>query len=107
MTASASAKLGESLSELVHVVLSQHPGRNEYLTSRGNTRPVAGEDFGHERHRLVAELERLLHHGAGGRARLDAGKRLVLFVEGDDRHLADLVRVTDGIENRRSVVAPE
>src|SRR3954469_113897 len=74
MPASAPAKLGESLSEVVHVVLSQHPGRNEYLTSRGNTRPVAGEDFGHERHRLVAELERLLHHGAGDRARLDAGK---------------------------------
>ena len=60
-----------------------------------------------QRHRLVAELERLLHHGAGDRARLDARERLILFVEGDDRHLADLVRVPDGIENCRAVVAPQ
>src|SRR6476659_4079464 len=105
--ASAPAQLGEFLAELVDVVLPQHSRRDEYLTARGNAGPVAREDLRHERHRLVAELERLLHHGAGDRAGLDARERFILFVEGDDRHLADLVRVPDSIENRRPVVAPQ
>ena len=74
---------------------------------RGDAGSVPGEDLGHEGHRLVAELERLLHYRAGDGARLHAGERLVLFVERDDRHLADLVGVADGIENRRPVVAPQ
>ena len=93
--------------EFVHVVLSQHPRRDEHLSARGNAGPVAREDLRHERHRLVAELERLLHHGTGDRARLHARQRLILFIKGDDRHLANLVRVPDGIENCRAVVAPQ
>src|SRR3954469_1701044 len=105
--ASATAKLGQFLPELVDVVLSQHSRRDEHLMARRNTGFVASQDLRHERHRLVAELEWLLHDGASDGARLDAGQRLVLFIERDDRHLPDLVRIADGIENCRAVVAPQ
>ena len=69
-----------------------HHRRHEHLAAGRNAGSVAREGLGQERHRLVAELERLLHDGADDRAGLDARERLVVFVEGDDLHLADLVR---------------
>ena len=60
-----------------------------------------------QRDRLVAELERLLHHGADDRAGLDARQRLVVLVERDDLDLADLAGVADRVEDRGTVVAPE
>src|SRR4051812_24305310 len=105
--ASATAQLHQLLPKLVDVILSQHLGRDEHLPTGGDAGSVAGEDLRHQCHRLVAELERLLHDGAGDGARLDARQRLVLFVERDDRHLANFVRVADGVDNRRTVVAPQ
>src|SRR4051794_20301608 len=107
MAWSAPAKLCEFFPELVHVVLPQYSRRDEHLMAGGNARFVTREALRHEGHSLIPELERLLHHRARDRTRLDARECLVLFVEGDDRHLADLVRVADGVEDRRAVITPE
>src|SRR5687768_14785842 len=82
--ASAPAQLGQRLEERVDVVLAQNLRRDEQLTVGGHDRPIAPEHLRHARHRLVTELERLLHDRAGNRAVLDARERLVFLVERDD-----------------------
>ena len=64
-------------------------------------------DLRQQRDRLIAELVRLLHDRADDGAGLDAGQRLVVFVERDDLHLPDLAGVAHRVEDRRAVVAPQ
>ena len=65
------------------------------------------ENFRHQLYRLIAEFVRLLNDGREYRPFLDAGESLILFVKANDLHLADLVGILDGIQDRGTVVAPE
>ena len=82
-------------------------GWNEHLATGRDAGSVAIEHLGEQRHRPVAELVGLLHHGSRDRAGLHTRKRFVVLVEGNDLHLADSSRIADGAEDCRAVVAPQ
>ena len=78
------------------------------LTVEDNLRlGLAAHGLGQTHDGLTAELERLLHDRRMDRAVSDAGEGLVGFVERDDAHLSLLPGFTDGVQDGRTVVAPQ
>ena len=68
---------------------------------------IAPEVLGHAGDGLLAEFVRLLNDGAVDIARLDAFESFGVFVEADDFDFARLTGAADGVEDGRTVVAPE
>src|SRR5215510_15209084 len=93
--------------EFFDAVLLDRQRLDDLLFVRRDPRFIAPDGLRQENHRLIAELERLLHDGRVDRALFDSGQGLVFFVEGDDLHFADFAGLSDRAQYGGTVIRPE
>src|SRR5262245_53860252 len=93
--------------EFFDAVLLDRQRLDDLLFARRDPGFIAADSLRQENHRLIAELERLLHDGRVNRSLFDAGQGLVFFIEGDDLHFADFAGLSDRAQYGGTVIRPE
>src|SRR4030095_2020318 len=105
---SASApQLVDLLREVVDGIALNNQRRHENLFAGRNRRAIPFKHLVHQLHRLITEFKWLLDHRGIDRPVANAFECRVLLVKGHDLHLAYLICIAHGTNDRRTVVTPK